>query len=74
VVCKNKFLITMTISYFHVGVQFLFFPGGHRAKIQAAKIERMSSQAQIELNKTRLKANYKIYWQEYYKLQVLLDY
>ncbi len=61
-------------SFFHVGVAIPIFPGGHRAKIQAAKIEEDIVQSQIELNKTQLEGELQNLLQEYYKLQSTLDY
>ena len=61
-------------SFFQVGLSIPIFPGGHRAKIQAAKIEEDIAQSQIELNKTQLQGELQNLLQEYYKLQGTLDY
>jgi cobalt-zinc-cadmium resistance protein CzcA len=61
-------------SFFQVGLSIPIFPGGHRAKIQAAKIEEDIAQSQIELNQTQLQGELQNLLQEYYKLQGTLDY
>ena len=61
-------------SYFQLGISIPIFPGGHRAKIQTAKIEEDIVQSQIELNKTQLQGELQNLLQEYYKLQGTLDY
>ena len=59
---------------FKLGISIPIFPGGHRAKIQTAKIEEYIVQSQIELNKTQLQGELQNLLQEYYKLQGTLDY
>tara|TARA_R110000823_G_scaffold68405_2_gene158937 strand:+ start:2426 stop:6826 length:4401 start_codon:yes stop_codon:yes gene_type:complete len=61
-------------SFFQVGVAIPIFPGGHRSKIKAAKIEEDIAQSQIELNQTQLQGELQSLLQEYYKLQGTLDY
>ena len=61
-------------SYFQVGVAIPIFPGGHRSKIKAAKIEEDIAQSQIELNQTQLEGELQNLLQEYYKLQGTLNY
>ncbi|MFD2833347.1 CusA/CzcA family heavy metal efflux RND transporter, partial [Christiangramia antarctica] len=61
-------------SSFQVGVAIPIFPGGHRSKIKAAKIEEEIAQSQIELNQTQLQGELQNLLQEYYKLQGTLSY
>tara|TARA_R100001369_G_scaffold28219_3_gene50676 strand:+ start:2873 stop:7270 length:4398 start_codon:yes stop_codon:yes gene_type:complete len=61
-------------SSFQVGVAIPIFPGGHRSKIKAAKIEEDIAQSQIELNQTQLQGELQNLLQEYYKLQGTLSY
>lgn len=61
-------------SFFQVGVAIPIFPGGHRSRIKAAKIEENIAQSQIELNQTQLEGELQNLLQEYYKLQGTLNY
>ncbi|MCM4157457.1 CusA/CzcA family heavy metal efflux RND transporter, partial [Gramella sp. AN32] len=61
-------------SSFQVGIAIPIFPGGHRSKIKAAKIEEDIAQSQIELNQTQLEGELQNLLQEYYKLQGTLNY
>ena len=61
-------------SSFQIGVAIPIFPGGHRSKINAAKIEEDIAQSRIELNKTQLEGELQNLLQEYYKLQGTLNY
>ena len=61
-------------SYFQVGMAIPIFPGGHRSKIKAAKIEEDIAQSQLELNQTQLQGELQSLLQEYYKLQGTLNY
>jgi len=61
-------------SFFQVGIAIPIFPGGHRSKINAAKIEEDIAQSQIELNQTQLEGELQNLLQEYYKLQGTLNY
>ncbi|MEH6765186.1 MAG: CusA/CzcA family heavy metal efflux RND transporter [Aequorivita antarctica] len=73
-IANQNFSDNDRFSYFQVGVAIPIFPGGHRAKIQAAKIEEDIAQSQIELNQTQLQGELQNLLQEYYKLQGTLDY
>lgn len=61
-------------SFFQVGVAIPIFPGGHRSKIKAAKIEEDIAQSELELNQTQLEGELQNLLQEYYKLQGTLNY
>ena len=61
-------------SSFQVGIAIPIFPGGHRSKIKAAKIEEDIAQSRIELNQTQLQGELQNLLQEYYKLQGTLSY
>ncbi len=61
-------------SFFQVGVAIPIFPGGHRSKIKAAKIEEDIAQSELELNQTHLEGELQNLLQEYYKLQGTLNY
>jgi cobalt-zinc-cadmium resistance protein CzcA len=61
-------------SYVQVGVAIPIFPGGHRSRIKAAKIEEDIAQSQLELNQTQLEGELQNLLQEYYKLQGTLNY
>lgn len=61
-------------SSFQVGVAIPIFPGGHRSKIKAAKIEEDIAKSRIELNQTQLEGELQSLLQEYYKLQGTLSY
>ncbi|MEO2073423.1 MAG: CusA/CzcA family heavy metal efflux RND transporter [Zunongwangia sp.] len=61
-------------SFFQVGLAIPIFPGGHRSKIKAAKIEEDIAQSKIELNQTQLSGELENLLQEYYKLQGTLNY
>ncbi|WP_194850765.1 CusA/CzcA family heavy metal efflux RND transporter [Nonlabens antarcticus] len=61
-------------SFFQVGIAIPILPGGHRSKINAAKIEENIALSQIELNKTQLQGELENLLQEYYKLQGTVKY
>ncbi len=61
-------------SSFQIGVAIPIFPGGHRSKINAAKIEEDIAQSRIELNQTQLEGELQSMLQEYYKLQSTFNY
>jgi cobalt-zinc-cadmium resistance protein CzcA len=61
-------------SFFQVGIAIPIFPGGHRSKIKAAKIEEDIMQSQIELNQTQLQGELHSLLQEYHKLRGTLNY
>lgn len=61
-------------SSFQIGVAVPIFPGGHRSKINAAKIEEDIAQSRIELNQTQLEGELQSLLQEYYKLQSIFNY
>ncbi|SDE92408.1 cobalt-zinc-cadmium resistance protein CzcA [Pricia antarctica] len=61
-------------SSFQIGVAIPIFPGGHRSKINAAKIEEDIAQSRIELNQNQLEGELQNLLQEYYKLQGTFNY
>jgi cobalt-zinc-cadmium resistance protein CzcA len=73
-IANQNFSDNDRFSFFQLGISIPLFPGGHRAKIQTAKIEEYIVQSQIELNKTHLQGELQNLLQEYYKLQGTLDY
>lgn len=73
-IANQNFSDNDRFSFFQVGIAIPIFPGGHRSKIQSAKIEEDIVQSQIELNKTQLQGELQNLLQEYYKLQGTLDY
>ena len=61
-------------SFFQVGIAIPIFPGGHRSKIKAAKIEEDIMHSQMELNQTQLQGELHSLLQEYHKLRGTLNY
>ena len=61
-------------SFFQIGVGIPLFPGGYKAKINAAKINEQMAQTQVALNKTNLNGQLKELLQQYTKFQNALDY
>lgn len=61
-------------SFFQIGIGIPLFPGGYKAKINAAKINREIAATRVELNKTNLNGQLKELEQQYAKLQNELNY
>jgi len=61
-------------SFFQIGMAIPIFPSGHRAKINAAKLEEDIARSQIDLTQTQLQGDLQNFLQEYYKLQSTLEY
>ncbi len=61
-------------SFFQIGVAIPLFPGGYKAKINAAKINEQVAQTQVAFNKTNLNGQLKELMQQYTKVQNSLEY
>lgn len=61
-------------GFFHVGIGIPIFPGGYKAKINAAKINEQIAKAQVELTTMNLNGQLKELAQQYVKFQKSVNY
>lgn len=71
---NREFTGSDRFSFYQLGLAIPIFPGGHRSKINAAKINENIAQSQIALTKTTLQGELQKLVQQYYKLQNTVNY